>query len=161
MGNSFSTSGATNFTRAAKANDIEVYPENYHPGESMTQVIENVIDANKCEVIVVFATYSDYSALLLEAHKQGYKGEWILGSNSGDGVYAILQGLGKELGTEKAYEILRGEYESTYTAEVLHSVSPYLGHYCALEKALTSQTNITACRDLVFRNTPRWKIQGF
>ena len=104
VGDSFSFDGAKGFIAAAKQNGIDVCLEhNFNLGsKDVTQVIKTVISRNCCKVTVTFAPYSDYAALLLEARKQNYDGEWILGSNAGNGVNEILKNIGNN------HEIMRG-----------------------------------------------------
>ena len=95
-GDPFSTAAAEAFLSAATDNQIDVCSKaNYQAGSgNMKAPIKQIMDARCCLVTVVFGKPQDLAALLLEAHKQNYDGEWVMGENimaSLDGIFNYLE----------------------------------------------------------------------
>ena len=94
-GDSFSRAGGEAFMKAAENNKIEVHRVSFKSkSENMEEVIQN-IKQKPCIATVVFGKYADYSALLRAAHNKKYSGQWIMGSNFGNGVNTIRDTLEK------------------------------------------------------------------
>ena len=97
-GDSFSKAGGEAFVKAAKHRKIQVQEESFKSeSKNMKPVIQKIIKKKFCKATVIFGAYPDYSTLLLEAHnyKQEYRGEWIMGSNFGNGFNKIRYDLEK------------------------------------------------------------------
>lgn len=110
VGDSFSTSGAEVFESAAKSNGIDICMKaNYKPGSSdMKAPIKRIMANRCCLVTVVFGQDQDISSLLLEAHKQNYKGEWVMSENVIGGLDGIIGDLKKHLDESSIHKLLRG-----------------------------------------------------
>ena len=107
-GSSFSSAGGEAFVKAAEAKNIKVDKKTFKSeSKRIEEVIEEIVNKQRCKATVVFGEYADYSALLREAHKQRYRGEWIMGSNFGNGVDTIRYELKKysEKPSEKPSDI--------------------------------------------------------
>ena len=97
-GDSFSKAGGKAFMKAAEAKNIKVQEESFKSeSKDMEQVIQKIIKKKFCKATVIFGAYADYSTLLMEAHnyKPEYCGEWIMGSNFGNGFNKIRYDLEK------------------------------------------------------------------
>ena len=112
-GDPYSTGGANAFEKAAEEKQIDVCTmAKYAPGsrKSSKEAIKEIIDKKCCLATVVFGQSQDLTSLFLEAHEQGYAGEWIVGDISFDG---IVNDLKTHLPESSVHELLRGMYEST------------------------------------------------
>ena len=112
VGDPYSTDAAKAFEMAAKDNQIDVCTKaNYEAGSlDMTTPIKQIIDSRCCLVTMVFGQTQDISSLLLEAHKQRYAGEWIMGDNAMGSVDTIVNNLNTHLDEHATYKLLRGTY---------------------------------------------------
>ena len=112
LGDPYSTGGADAFEKAAKAKQIDVCKKSRYLAGSgdMAAAIEEIIAKKCCRVTVVFGQAQDLASLFLEAHKQHYPGEWIVGES----LVASLDGVVNELKTHlpepAVHELLQGTY---------------------------------------------------
>lgn len=121
VGDSFSTFGAQAFIEEAEKNDdFTVCETNYNPGSGdmdktsgdMDKTIKLMKVQGCCKATVVFAQIIDYPELLRAAYDNEWEGEWILGSNVGNGIEEIINNLkkDKEYDDAEIYGILRGTF---------------------------------------------------
>ena len=68
-------------------------------------------DGCACRVNVVFAQNEDLAQLFLEAHKQNYKGEWVVGGSLFGSLSDVARDMKNELKNSSVYEILQGMCE--------------------------------------------------
>ena len=115
VGDPYSTAAAKAFELAAEDNNIDVCTKaNYKSGSSeMAAPIKQIIDNRCCLVTVVFGQARDTSSLLLEAHRQNYAGEWIMGDDVMGSLDTIVNDLNKHLGKRPTHKLLRGMFELT------------------------------------------------
>ena len=111
-GDSYSTGGAQAFEEAAAAKKINVCTQvKYVSGSGdMVAAMKEIIDKRCCLATVVFGQAQDLASLFLEAHKQHYPGEWIVGES----LVASLDGVVNELKTHlpepAVHQLLQGTY---------------------------------------------------
>ena len=112
VGDSYSIAGADAFEAAAIENGIDICAKaNYEAGSSkMRTAISQIIEKRCCLATVVFAEAEDISALLLEAHRQHYAGEWIMGDAIMDNLSEILKYLNKQLDERSIHKLLNGMF---------------------------------------------------
>ena len=112
VGDPYSTAAAKAFESAAIDNQIDVCTKaNYETGSlNMKTPIEQIIDNRCCLVTVVFGQSQDISSLLLEAHRQNYAGEWIIGENVMGSLDTIVNDLSKHLDEASTHKLLRGTF---------------------------------------------------
>ena len=124
MGDPYSTAAAKAFESAAIANQIDVCAKpKYESGSSnMRTPIKQIVDHKCCLVTVVFGQTRDITSLLLEAHRQNYIGEWIMGDNVMGSLDSIVSDLNKHLGKRSTHKLLRGMFESTSIDTQLHLI---------------------------------------
>ena len=110
VGDPYSFDAANAFEAAAIDNKIYVCTKvNYQPGSlDMAKPIKQIIDDRCCQVTVVFGQPQDISSLLLEAHKQRYAGEWIMGDDVMGSLATIVNHLRKHLDEDKITKLLTG-----------------------------------------------------
>ena len=78
----------------------------------MKPVIKEIMDNRCCLVTVVFAQTQDLAALLLEAHKQNYNGEWFMGDNIKGALDTVVNRLKKNLDEPSSvHELLTGMFD--------------------------------------------------
>ena len=66
-----------------------------------------------CAVTVVFGLYQDLASLLIEAHQQGYTGEWIVAGFIGNFVPLLVPILEKAgLKPDEVQKLLRGMFSN-------------------------------------------------
>ena len=109
-GDPHSTAAAKAFESAAIDNQIDVCTKaNYETGSlNMKTPIKQIIDNRCCLVTVVFGQTQDISSLLLEAHRQNYAGEWIMGDNVIGSLDTIVNDLNTHLDERSTHRLLRG-----------------------------------------------------
>ena len=85
-----------------------------------------IIDQRLCMVTVVCGYAADFVRLLLEAHNQGYTGEWITTGYMGMSVNSFVKYLTPRLENDDSavQQLLRGRYELT-----LNEASPNAGAF--------------------------------
>ena len=113
-GDSYSTAGAKAFESAAIDSQIDVCTKVSFQSSSrnVRPVIKEIMDNRCCLVTVVFGQAQDLASLLLEAHKQNYDGEWIMGDSIKGSVDTIVNDLKKHLGEPSSvHKLLRGRFE--------------------------------------------------
>ena len=115
VGDSYSVAGADAFEAAAIENGIDVCTKTNYEANSldMKATIKGIMDKICCLVTVVFGQPQDISSLLLEAHAQGYTGEWIMGDSILDASDTIFNSLKKHLGERPSHKLLRGTFGLT------------------------------------------------
>lgn len=111
-GDPYSTAGAEGFISAAIDKKIDVCTKvKYISGSrDMQAAIEEIMSTKCCRVTVVFGQAQDLASLFLEAHKQRYDGEWVVGDNLIAAVDDIVADLKKHLDDDSAHKLLRGVY---------------------------------------------------
>ena len=84
VGDPFSSSAAEAFELAAIEKGIDVCAKvKYVAGSSdMTASIRQIVKGGCCQATVVFARAQDLVSLFLEADRQHYAGEWIVGDHT-------------------------------------------------------------------------------
>ena len=84
VGDPFLTSAAEAFGLAAKEKGIDVCAKvKYVAGSSdMEASIRQIVKEGCCQATVVFAQAPDLVSLFLEANRQHYAGEWIVGDHT-------------------------------------------------------------------------------
>ena len=95
-------------------NQIDVCTKaNYQAGSGkMKAPIKQIVDARCCLVTMVFGQTQDLAALLLEAHKQNYNGEWVMGDNIKGSLDTIANDLKKHLDEPSSvHELLTGMFD--------------------------------------------------
>ena len=109
VGDSFSTASAAAFESAATPSGVEVCRKaTYEAGSTdMRATIKKIMDKRCCLVTVLFGQAQDISSLLLEAHRQKYMGEWMIGDIIG-GLDGIISDLKNHLDEPVIHELLRG-----------------------------------------------------
>ena len=120
VGDPYSTAAAKAFESAAIDNQIDVCTKaNYEAGSSdMAAPIRQIINNRCCRVTVVFGQTQDLSSLLLEAHRQNYAGEWIMGDNIMGSLDTIVNDLNNNhLDEISTHRLLRGMFEFVLTEE--------------------------------------------
>ena len=128
-GDPYSTAAAKAFESAAIDNQIDVCTRaTYQAGcGKMEAPIKQIMDARCCLVNMVFGQAQDLAALLLEAHKQNYKGEWIMGDNIQASLDAVLNDLERNLDDPSSvHEVLRGMF--ALVSKEVDRVSPNMSH---------------------------------
>ena len=60
---------------------------------------------------------TDLSSLLLEAHRQNYAGEWIVGGNVMGSLDTILDDLNEHLDEGSTHKLLRGTFDFVLAEE--------------------------------------------
>ena len=100
-------------------NQIDVCTKaNYEAGLSdMAAPIRQIIENRCCLVTVVFGQIRDLSSLLLEAHRQNYAGEWIVGGNVMGSLDTILNDLNEQLDEGSTHKLLRGTFDFVLAEE--------------------------------------------
>ena len=112
MGDAYSSDCANAFEVAARNNQLDISTKaTYEAGSlDMTIPINQVID-NSCLVTVLYGQIQDISSLLLEAHRLGYTGEWLIPDNANAEIEQIIINLQKYLKDSTIYGLLRGMVE--------------------------------------------------
>ena len=112
VGDPHSTDAAKAFESAAEDNNIDVCTKaNYESDSSeMAAPIKQIIGNRCCLVTVVFGQARDISSLLLEAHRQNYAGEWIMGDNVIGSLDSIVKDLNNRLDERSTHKLLRGMF---------------------------------------------------
>ena len=115
---SFSKYGARAFKAAIKAihgKGFNLCTVGYTAGNpDMKKTIRQLVtdpDGCACRVNVVFAQTVDLVQLFLEAHKQNYKGEWVVGGSLFGSLSDVARDMKNELKNSSVYEILQGMCE--------------------------------------------------
>ena len=113
-GDPYSTSGAKAFESAAMENDMDICVKaTYQSGSTnMQKPIQEITNNNCCLVTVVFAQTQDLASLLLEAHRQNYTGEWVMGKNIIGSFDGVLKDLKNSLDEPSIHKLLRGKFVS-------------------------------------------------
>ena len=127
VGDSYSITGAEAFEAAAIENNIDVCTKaNYERGSSnMEEAIKQIMDKICCLVTVVFGQPQDISSLLLEAHAQGYTGEWIISDSILNSLDTVVDNLNKHLGESPTHELLRGTFGFSLNQKFATSLVTY------------------------------------
>ena len=109
-GDPYSTAGAKCFEEAAKKRQINVCRKvNYVSGsKDMKTSIEELVAKSCCRVTVGFGQSQDLPPLFLEAHKQNYEGEWIVGETVVAAVDGIVAELKTHLPEASVHKLLQG-----------------------------------------------------
>ena len=116
-GDAYSTAAAEEFLLAARSKNIDVctQAEYVHNSGDMSAAIKKIIDNRCCTVTVVFGQTTDLAALFLEAHKQNYGGEWVVGDWVVSTIDVLInemkrhsQRMGARLSESQIHEVLRG-----------------------------------------------------
>ena len=71
---------------------------------------------------VVFAQTQDISSLLLEAYRQRYAGEWIVGDSVLESLSTIVKILSKHLDERAVNELLRGTFQLLQFTHILNRI---------------------------------------
>ena len=149
-GDSYSSAGAAAFQKAAKKNGINVcMTSSYtHNSADMEDTIHDIMDERCCLLTVVFAQPKDIVSILLEAHRQHYAGEWLMGETVIDSQTYITTELKKRLGdTSAVYPLMRGKDELTPLlaygsrapiSRVLYILHPVVQRYVTLSFVCTT-----------------------
>ena len=128
-GDPYSSAAAEAFVSAAIDNQIDVCTKaTYQAGSGkMEAPIKQIMDARCCLVTMVSGQTQDLAALLLEAHKQNYKGEWIMGNNIKAGLDGVIDDLERNLDDPSSvHELLRGMF--SLVSKEVDRVSPNMSH---------------------------------
>ena len=114
VGDPYSTAAAKAFEMAAKDNKIYICTKaNYETGSlDMAAPIKQIVDNSCCRATVVFGQTQDLSSLLLEAHRQNYAGEWIMGDNIMGSLDTIVKDLNKQIDEHSTHKLLKGMRDS-------------------------------------------------
>ena len=110
-GDPFSTGAAKAFELAAIESQIDVCNKaTYTTGSGdMKQAIQQIVGKKCCLVTMVFGQDYDLISLFLEAQKQGYAGEWLVGQNVISSRDHIVKEMMKSnLTARSVHEFLRG-----------------------------------------------------
>ena len=111
LGDPYSTAAAKAFELEAENKQIDVCAKVEYLSQSgdMKAAIKAIIDNRCCQVTVVFGQAPDLTSLLLEAHKQSYVGEWIVGESIVANLGGIVKDLKRHIKPESSvHELLRG-----------------------------------------------------
>ena len=95
-------------------NQIDVCTKAHYQAGSgnMKAPIKQIVDARCCLVTMVFGQTQDLAALLLEAHKQNYNGEWFMGDNIKSSLDTVVNRLKKNLDEPSSvHELLTGMFD--------------------------------------------------
>ena len=125
LGDPYSTAGAQAFGLAAREKQMDVCTKvNFVSGSGdMEAAIKDIFDKKCCRVTVVFGQAQDLTSLFLEAHKQHYNGEWVVGESIMGSLDGIVKSLKRHLPEPAVHKLLRGMYEFTL-GEVVILASP-------------------------------------
>ena len=114
----YSDGAARAFSSAAAANQIEVCKEVQYGNETRKQkepikeAIREIMENRCCLVTVVFGQSSDLASILLEAHKQNYVGEWVMGDSIKISLGTIANDLKQHLDDPSSiHKLLRGMFQ--------------------------------------------------
>ena len=120
-GDPYSSAGAKAFELAAIDSKMDICAKaTYQPGSTnMEAPIKEITDNNCCLVTVVFAQTQDLASLLLEAHKQNYAGEWVMGKNIMGSFDGVLKDLKNSLDGPSIQKVLRGKFYALQNACIL------------------------------------------
>ena len=77
----------------------------------MTAPIKKIIDNSACLVTVLFGQAQDLASLLIEAHRQNYAGEWVIGDNIMGTLDGVVKDLKNHLDDPAIHKLLRGKFE--------------------------------------------------
>ena len=112
-GDPYSTAGAQAFELAALDSKIDVcIKAEYVSGSGdMEGAIKDILDKKCCRVTVVFGQAQDLTSLFLEAHKQHYDGEWVVGDELIVTFDGIVKDLKRQLHEPSVHKLLRGMLE--------------------------------------------------
>ena len=113
LGDPYSTAGAQAFGLAAREKQMDVCTKvNFVSGSGdMEAAIKDIFDKKCCRVTVVFGQTQDLTSLFLEAHKQHYNGEWVVGDELLVNSDGIVKDLKRQLPEPSVHELLRGMLE--------------------------------------------------
>ena len=130
-GDSYSTAGGKAFESAAIASQIDVCTKVSFQSAStnVKPVIKEIMDNRCCLVTVVFGKTQDLASLLLEAHKQNYDGEWVMGDNIKGSLDTVVNDLKKNLEPSSVHELLTGMFDL-----ILKEVSRCFSEYGTLAR---------------------------
>ena len=95
-------------------NQIDVCTKAHYQAGSgkMEAPIKKIMDNGCCLVTVVFGQTQDLASLLLEAHKQNYNGEWIMGDNIKGSLDGVVNDLERNLDEPSSvHELLTGMFD--------------------------------------------------
>lgn len=114
-GDPYSTAGGKAFELAASKMQIEVYVKAKYVSGSrdMKAAIKEIID-KRCRVTVVFGQAQDLTSLFLEAHKQRYDGEWVVGESIIANLDGVVNDLKRHLAENSVHDLLRGMHGHCY-----------------------------------------------
>ena len=114
LGDPYSTAGAQAFELAALDSKIDVcIKAEYVSGSGdMEGAIKDILDKKCCRVTVVFGQAQDLTSLFLEAHKQHYDGEWVVGDELIVTFDGIVKDLKRQLHEPSVHKLLRGMLEA-------------------------------------------------
>lgn len=112
-GDPYSTAGIQSFESAAIKSGIDVVTKvTYEAGSTdMTAPIKKIIDNSACLVTVLFGQAQDLASLLIEAHRQNYAGEWVIGDNIMGTLDGVVKDLKNHLDDPAIHKLLRGKFE--------------------------------------------------
>ena len=112
LGDPYSIGGAEAFEKAAKDKQIDICKKSRYLASSgdMEPVIEEIIAARCCRVTVVFGQAQDLASLFLEAHRQNFDGEWIVGESLVGLVDDVVNELKTHLPEAEVHKSLQGMY---------------------------------------------------
>ena len=110
VGDPVSTGAAKAFALSAIESGIEISTRvTYESGSSdMEAPIKKIMEDKSCLVNFVFGLSQDMSALLLEAHKQKYAGEWIVSENIIASLDSIVTDMKNHLDEPSVHQLLQG-----------------------------------------------------
>ena len=110
LGDPYSTTGAQAFEMAARKKNINVCTKAQYVSDSgdMRAAINEIMEKKCCKVNVVFGQAQDLASLFLEAHKQAYDGEWVVGDNVINSVDTIMTDLKEHLDEASVHNLMQG-----------------------------------------------------
>ena len=109
----YSADAAKAFELVAEDKKIDVCLTKFDANpKSMEAALKEIIAKNCCQLTVVFAQVKDLVSLFLQAHKQQYTGEWIVGNSLVGSVADVVKDLERHDIPEPAvHKLLRGRNE--------------------------------------------------
>lgn len=112
LGDPYSVGGAEAFAKAAGHKRIDVSEEPRYlagSGGEIAAAIKEIIEKSGCRVTVVFGQAQDLASLFLEAHKQNYGGEWIVGESLVGSLDGVVSELKTHIPESAVHKLLQGK----------------------------------------------------
>lgn len=105
-GDGYSIDGAAAFKKAAS---VKICSQIYTPGSTnMEKYIRDLLNKCTCGVTVVFAKFQDLVSLFVEASKQKYSGEWVVGDSLFSSIDDVVRKMTDKMSESSVHEMLRG-----------------------------------------------------